>query len=67
MLSPGVFAIAITLGKRNRLHLKLCSSPSYFENNLSLHRENSLGHYTTTHENITLTGDFNVYLERSKF
>ena len=67
MLSPGVFATAITLGKRNILHLKLFSSPSYFENNLSLHRENSLRHYTTTHENITLTGDFNVNLERSKF
>ena len=41
--------------------------PSYSENDFLLHLDNALSYYTTTDENITLIGDFNMDPDKNKF
>ena len=61
-----VLPIEITIGKRKILVLGLYRSPSYSENDFLFHLENTLSHHTTTNENITLIGDFNMNPDKNK-
>ena len=62
-----VLPIEITIGKRKILLLGLYRPPSYNENDFLFHLENTLSHYNTTYENITLIGHFNMNPDKNKF
>ena len=62
-----VLPIEITIGKRKILLLGLYRQPSYSENDFLFHLENALSRYTTTYENITLIGDFNMNPVKNKY
>ena len=62
-----VLPLETTIGKRKILLLGLYRPPSYSENDFLFHFKNSLSYYTTTYENITLIGDFNINPIKNKF
>ena len=62
-----VLPVKIILGKRKILLLGLCRPSSYSENAFSSHMEIAFSHYTTTYNNITLIGDFNMNADKNKF
>ena len=62
-----VLPAELTLYWREILLLELYRPLTYSGNNFLLHLKNALSHHSTTYENITLIGNYNMILGKNKF